>query len=120
MPLFNFDLTKLEEITPWGTPPDEYLSWFGLTDGVYYLDVNGRQLFRYSEETVKHWREKHPNLRDEVPSIWFASPFLISVTLDLCLNCIDDKFVTTQLNGFPPNVLSVWYFGKFPAICFLR
>ena len=64
MPLFNFELAKLEDIAPWGTPPDEHLSWFGLTDGVYYLDVKGSQLFRYSEEIIKQMREKHPNLRD--------------------------------------------------------
>ncbi|MFC5474883.1 DUF5984 family protein [Paraherbaspirillum soli] len=60
MPLFEFDLTKLEEVAPWGTPPNQTLHWFGLTDGVYHLDVKGKQLFRYSAEIIAHWQKQDP------------------------------------------------------------
>ena len=56
MPLFEFELVKLDEIILWGTRPEHYLSWFSLTDSIYHIDVRGRQLFRYSEVASFHER----------------------------------------------------------------
>ncbi len=55
MPLFNFALRPVDEIEPWGTSPDLSLSWFGLTDGIYWIDAGGEPLFRYSDELVEGW-----------------------------------------------------------------
>jgi hypothetical protein len=47
--LFNFTLDPIDEIEPWGVPPDLSLSWFGLTLGQYFLQAGSDQLLRYSD-----------------------------------------------------------------------
>ena len=47
--LFNFRLTPLAQVQPWGEPPSQRLHWFGLTDGQYWLQVGKDALFEYSE-----------------------------------------------------------------------
>lgn len=47
MALFQFELTPLDEITPWGKPPDLSLSWFGLSLGLYHLDLGETRLLEY-------------------------------------------------------------------------
>jgi hypothetical protein len=53
--LFNFVLCPLEEITPWGNEDQYSLSWFGLTEGGYWLQVGEDQLFRYSGDILNKW-----------------------------------------------------------------
>ncbi len=45
-PIFHFRLRELSAIQPWGTPDAPTLSWFGLTDGWYWLTLGGQELFR--------------------------------------------------------------------------
>lgn len=47
--LFQFTLTPLELIQPWGEPGEYCLHWFGLTDGQYWMEVGANMLFEYSE-----------------------------------------------------------------------
>jgi hypothetical protein len=47
--LFNFRLTPLEHVVPWGEPGAQTLHWFGLTDGEYWMQVGADALFEYSE-----------------------------------------------------------------------
>lgn len=56
MTLFNFQLRPLSEIKPWGKAPDSHLSWFGLTDGWYWIDTGDAELFRYSPSIIQHWQ----------------------------------------------------------------
>jgi hypothetical protein len=51
--LFNFRLTPIESVAPWGHDDDLHLSWFGLTDGCYWLRVGENELFRYQEQFLK-------------------------------------------------------------------
>jgi len=46
--LINFTLVPLEEIQPWGPDEDPSLSWFGLTDGFYWIEAGESTLFEYS------------------------------------------------------------------------
>ncbi|MDM8561668.1 DUF5984 family protein [Candidatus Parabeggiatoa sp. HSG14] len=62
MALFEFELTPLDKMTPWGNQSDLSLHWFGLTDGIYYLNVGNEQLFRFSKEILQHWRKEYPKL----------------------------------------------------------
>jgi hypothetical protein len=48
-PLFQFELRPLEQIQPWGEPEDPNLHWFGLTDGLYWIQAGGHRLFEYSD-----------------------------------------------------------------------
>jgi len=47
--LINFQLTPLKDVIPWGAPNNQSLSWFGLTDGQYWISVGETSLFEYSE-----------------------------------------------------------------------
>ncbi len=51
--LFNFSLTPLEKIIPWGEPGEEILHWFGLTDGTYWMEVGEHKLFEYSSSACE-------------------------------------------------------------------
>lgn len=93
MALFEFDLADIEDIVPWGTAPKQSLSWFGLTDGVYHMDVHGKQLFRYSDEIRAHWKFQYSELKDtpfvdyQVVRLWED---LLEMLPDI-LNPIPDK-----------------------------
>jgi hypothetical protein len=47
--LFNFELTPLQHIRPWGQPGQHRLHWFGLTDGQYWIEAGPVTLLEYSE-----------------------------------------------------------------------
>src|SRR5262245_36658809 len=56
--LFNFQLRPVQDVAPWGREGDYRLSWFGLTDGWYWLDCGGHELFRYSDSIIKSWEHE--------------------------------------------------------------
>jgi len=62
MALFEFKLKPLQEVMPWGEEPELNLHWFGLTDGIYYMNVGEEQLFRSSKEILLHWKKEYPDL----------------------------------------------------------
>lgn len=45
MGIFNFELRPVHAITPWGGESPT-LSWFGLSDGWYWLELGGQEIFR--------------------------------------------------------------------------
>lgn len=48
---FRFRLRPITEISPWG--PDRRLHWFGLTDGWYWIEIDGLDLLRYATHTAQ-------------------------------------------------------------------
>ncbi len=44
--IFHFELRKIEEIAPWNQGSRPSLSWFGLSDGWYWIVLGGQELFR--------------------------------------------------------------------------
>jgi hypothetical protein len=54
MALFEFELTPVEEIAPWGCPDDPHLSWFALTLGQFRMPVGDQVLFRYRKEALSN------------------------------------------------------------------
>jgi hypothetical protein len=46
--VFEFALRQLNQIVPWGEPPNLTLHWFGLTDGSYFVDLGDTHLLEYS------------------------------------------------------------------------
>ncbi len=44
---FHFQLKNVEDIHPWGDNPPK-LHWFGLTDGWFWIEADGQELFRYT------------------------------------------------------------------------
>ncbi|MEO3683480.1 DUF5984 family protein [Shewanella vesiculosa] len=59
MTLFDFKLKPLTDIAPWGEEPNLSLHWYGLTDGIYFMNVGKDQLFRYSDEAVEYWKKEY-------------------------------------------------------------
>jgi hypothetical protein len=47
--LINFTLLPVQEVVPWGTPGNLSLSWFGLTDGQYWLETGSSILLEYTQ-----------------------------------------------------------------------
>jgi len=56
--IFEFQLTPIEEVQPWGEPPNQSLSWFGFTDGIYRIKAGTEYLLNYSEEYTNYLTEK--------------------------------------------------------------
>jgi len=52
-PLIEFQLRPLTEIQPWGDPQDPSLSWFGLSDGTWWINAGNQRLFEYSSHAVQ-------------------------------------------------------------------
>ena len=76
--LFNFELTPLEQVQPWGEPGQHKLHWFGLTDGQYWIQAGPATLFEYSELAQTQGAPRYCNYRvvrlyedlmDMIPSV---------------------------------------------------
>lgn len=58
---FHFRLMPVDAIPPWGTERGRpTLSWFSLTLGYFWIEINGQELFRYAGEVLAHWEEMYP------------------------------------------------------------
>jgi hypothetical protein len=55
MAVFEFELWDVANITPWGVPPKQSLSWFALTMGAFRMPVGNQVLFQYSPSICAHW-----------------------------------------------------------------
>ena len=98
MPLFNFILRPTAEIQPWGKPGQHSLSWFGLSDGWYWLELDGQELFRTREpaapgeppyadyQIVRLWED----LLDVVPAVLAPVPSDLARLLEA-----PERFLTT-------------------------
>jgi hypothetical protein len=53
MRIFDFKLRPLKEVIGWGAPPNQTLSWFGLTDGYYQVKFGNQVLYRPTIESIK-------------------------------------------------------------------
>jgi hypothetical protein len=76
--LFNFELTPLEHVHPWGEPGQHKLHWFGLTDGEYWIQAGSATLLEYSDIARAHGAPRYCNyqvarlyedLMDSIPSV---------------------------------------------------
>lgn len=45
---FNFKLTDLDNIMPFAQDVHRSLHWFGLTDGLFWIDIGGQTIYEYS------------------------------------------------------------------------
>jgi hypothetical protein len=53
---FCFELAPLERVMVWGADRGERrLHWFGLTDGYYWVELNGWEFYRYDDRTLSLW-----------------------------------------------------------------
>jgi len=56
-PLFNYRLRDLRDVQPCtDSDGSNFLSWYGLSDGWYWLKCGGDELFRATPEILAHWK----------------------------------------------------------------
>lgn len=58
--MFEFKLSPLKDIHPWGENSNKRLSWFGFTEGEYRIKVGSEYLFNYSDEYTNYLVKKFP------------------------------------------------------------
>jgi hypothetical protein len=123
---FRFELRPLDEVRPIGDPP--HLSWFWLTDGWYWIDVDGVELFRYTPATLA-WltAEGTPPARpyadyhvvrfwEDLQSVlpWALEP----VPADLV--AFVDEDLELAVDWYAEHQLASIHFGVFPLLRFSR
>jgi hypothetical protein len=91
--LFEFILRPLNKVAPWGNAPDLSLSWFGLTDGDYRINVGSEHLFAYSEGIKRHFSTKDPNFRGD-----YVNYHVVRLWEDIC-EILPDVFAYLGLDG---------------------
>ncbi len=52
--LFNYQLRPLKDVQPWlDAAEDPFLHWFALTDGWYWLEIDDKELLKYTDDALK-------------------------------------------------------------------
>lgn len=51
----NFQLQDLDHVMLWGEEPHRHIHWFGLTDGLLWIDVGGQTIYEYSDAALECW-----------------------------------------------------------------
>jgi len=67
VPLFNFALRPLADIQPWRSSQGLHLSWFGLSDGWFWLALGGQEILRSDGEPTEG---ELPFLDHHVAQLW--------------------------------------------------
>lgn len=52
----NFELKDLDKIEPFGEEPHMALHWFGLTDGLLWIDIGKQTVYEYSEYAINYFQ----------------------------------------------------------------
>ncbi|MCO8270234.1 DUF5984 family protein [Actinoplanes sp. TRM 88003] len=66
---FEFALRPLSQVSPWGRDrPTPH--WFGLSDGWYWISVEGHEILRYQDEAVARWDLERPYPDYYVTRMW--------------------------------------------------
>ena len=51
----HFQLQELDKVMLWGEKPYQHIHWFGLTDGLLWIDVGRHTIYEYSEASQRYW-----------------------------------------------------------------
>lgn len=68
--MFEFELTSLDLVTPWGKSPNLSLHWFGLTDGKYRIRVGDDYLLNYSGDFLARIGDATSFVEYQVVRLW--------------------------------------------------
>lgn len=68
--MFEFDLTPVEQIQPWGESPNLSLHWFALTDGKYRIRVGDDYLLNYSDTFLGNANNSTSFVEYQVVRLW--------------------------------------------------
>lgn len=127
----NFSLRKADEIIPWGET-NKSLSWFGLTDGLLWINAGESVIYEYSGDARKFWKydikyneyqlsrfledfsELFPCISESVPHELYDNinsfENMTEKWKDLYINKSDGVFNIFYFEEFCP--LTEWYFNR--------
>lgn len=57
----HFKLKPLDDIVPWGEEPYRSLHWFGMTDGLLWIDAGESTVYEYSDAARRQWGDERYN-----------------------------------------------------------
>ncbi|MFI0803373.1 DUF5984 family protein [Amycolatopsis lurida] len=125
---FHFRLRPLAEVEPWG---DHRLHWFALTDGWYWIEVNGHKLFQHPSNAdtgqpvpvdyyvVRLWED----LLEVLPSVLEPVPADLAdrMTSDLDAWCgADVEGAEAALDWYSSHFMYTSYLVASPSILWWR
>lgn len=90
MALFEFKLKPLTEVLPWEHNGKQYLHWYGLTDGIYYLNLKGNKLFESSREYMDYLNKVSPGTAVKTPYIDYQVIRLYEDLLEILPNILQN------------------------------
>jgi hypothetical protein len=96
MALFEFKLKPLQDFKSYCEEHPLTLSWFWLTDGIYYMNVGEEQLFRTTNEMLNHWKQEYPNTDVNQPFVDYMVVRLYEDLLDKLVDVIQPIPTTLQ------------------------
>ncbi|MEU7479780.1 DUF5984 family protein [Lentzea sp. NPDC042327] len=104
---FHFQLTPLSDVEPWG---ERRLHWFALTDGRYWIEVDGHKLFHHRSSPVDYYVVRlWEDIQEVLPSA------LEPVPADLVGHLTGDAWP-----GADEEAAVDWYSGHFMNTSYLR
>lgn len=113
--LFEFKLRPIDEVAPWGAEPELSLSWFGLTDGFYRINVGTERLFTYSESSTRLLAAKYPGFTGDyedyqVVRLWEDICTILPDALDPVPSALADLLLgpTPKVNEWLIHAYSFW------------
>jgi hypothetical protein len=56
--MINFQLADIDKVLPAGGEDGHHVSWFWLTDGMYWLTIGDQTIYEHSEELIASWGEE--------------------------------------------------------------
>lgn len=88
MSLFEFNLKPLSEVLPWEQEGKKYLHWFGLTDGIYYLNIKGKEIYKNSKVYLDYLKNSYPEANIDSPYIDYQVTRLYEDFLEILPNVL--------------------------------
>ncbi len=113
---FRFELRPVAEVAPWGGERPT-LSWFGLSDGWYWIELGDVDLLRYLPEDG----EARPYVDYYVVRLWEDLLQLLPVaTEDVPADLVDVLRSQLELGDLVDDALITWYSDHFLDVGYLR
>lgn len=103
MSLFEFALTPLKAIQPWGDPPNLSLHWFGLSDGTYHINLGATRLLEYAtrageQRFVEYYLARlHEDILEMLPGVLEPIP-----------SSVVRQFVDGKLGSTMQHLEKIW------------
>lgn len=110
--LFNFRLTPLEQVSPWGSEGELSLHWFGLSDGCYWLRAGDVELYRVSQTFLRILDSKshcNPYVDYFIARLWEDLLEILPTVLTLVPKPLQEKLLAANMKAWWHGKIFHWY-----------